>query len=311
MDFSFKCIWNEKYHSDAITSISNCKNNKSLFASSSRDKTILIWKVEDEESDKMVIALKRLKGHSHFVSCVKLSNNGDFCISSSWDNSLRLWDLMSAKTLRTLNGHKKSVLSVSFSEDERQIISCSRDCTIRIWNTVGECKKTLIDKGSSSWICNVILITNRNDEIISSNWDGEINLWNLRESKIQKKLIGHKNYVKELAISPDGSLCASGGGDKSIILWDLNEGKHLYSLEINDRIVSITFSPNHYWLTIGSYTKIMIWDLETKKMIFEYSLNDTVHDKIKAGKIYSLFWDNAGSKVIIGTIDGLIKILKY
>jgi hypothetical protein len=28
------------------------------------------------------------------------------------------------------------------------------------------------------------------------------------------------------------------------MLWDLNEGKHLYSLEANDNIHALVFSPN-------------------------------------------------------------------
>uniref|UniRef100_A0A7S0E900 Guanine nucleotide-binding protein subunit beta-like protein n=1 Tax=Hanusia phi TaxID=3032 RepID=A0A7S0E900_9CRYP len=311
MELSIKCIWNEKYHSEAITSITNCRNNTNMFGSCSRDKTILIWKLEQEENEKLIVAIKRLKGHSHFVSCIKLSNNGDFCISSSWDCSVRLWDVISGKAVRRFDGHKKSVLSVSFSDDERQIISCSRDSTIKVWNTIGECKKTLSDKNSSSWICIARLINNKNEELISSNWDGEINLWNINENKILRKLLGHKNYVNELAISPDGSLCASGGGDNNIILWDLNEGKHLYSLEISDRIVSITFSPNHYWLIIGSNTKILIWDLETKKMIFEYFLINKDSTFNNTEKICSLFWDSNSSTIITGSQGGYIKILKF
>ena len=32
-------------------------------------------------------------------------------------------------------------------------------------------------------------------------------------------------------MSPDGSLCASGGKDAKAMLWDLNDGKHLYTLD--------------------------------------------------------------------------------
>merc|ERR1719369_1891061 len=36
-------------------------------------------------------------------------------------------------------------------------------------------------------------------------------------------------------MSPDGSLCASGGKDAKAMLWDLNDGKHLYTLDHQGR----------------------------------------------------------------------------
>ena len=46
--------------------------------------------------------------------------------------------------------------------------------------------------------------------------------------KLKINFIGHTGYVNSVAISPDGSLCASGGKDGCAILWDLNEGKHAF-----------------------------------------------------------------------------------
>ena len=50
-------------------------------------------------------------------------------------------------------------------------------------------------------------------------------------------------------MSPDGSLCASGGKDSKAMLWDLNDGKHLYTLDHADTINALTFSPNRCGLT--------------------------------------------------------------
>ena len=55
---------------------------------------------------------------------------------SSWDGTLRLWDLSSGETTRSFIGHEKDVLSVAFSADNRHIVSGSRDKTLRLWNTL-------------------------------------------------------------------------------------------------------------------------------------------------------------------------------
>ena len=53
------------------------------------------------------IPKRRLNGHSHFVSDVVISSDGQFCLSGSWDGTLRLWDLASGNTTRRFIGHTK------------------------------------------------------------------------------------------------------------------------------------------------------------------------------------------------------------
>jgi guanine nucleotide-binding protein subunit beta-2-like 1 protein len=48
------------------------------------------------------------------------------------------------------------------------------------------------------------------------------------------------------------------------MLWDLNDGKHLYSLEAGDVVNALVFSPNRYWLCAATASGIKIFDLESK-----------------------------------------------
>lgn len=43
------------------------------------------------------------------------------------------------------------------------------------------------------------------------------------------------------------------------MLWDLNEGKHLYTLDSGDTINALCFSPNRYWLCAATGPSIKIW----------------------------------------------------
>ena len=51
---------------------------------------------------------------------------------------------------------------------------------------------------------------------------------------------GHTGYINSVTISPDGSLCASGGKDGVTMLWELSDGKHLYSLEAGDVVNALS-----------------------------------------------------------------------
>jgi len=111
--------------------------------------------------------------HPTGPDCVQvISSDGAYALSSSWDKTLRLWELATGNTTRTFVGHTNDVLSVSFSADNRQIVSGSRDKTIKLWNTLGDCKFTITDKGHTEWVSCVRFSPNpQNPVIVSAGWD--------------------------------------------------------------------------------------------------------------------------------------------
>ncbi len=60
--------------------------------------------------------------------------------------------------------------------------------------------------------------------------------------------------------------------DGKAMLWDLNEGKHLYTLpETNHVINQLSFSPNRYWLcaAVGPYVRIWVCLLLSRLVFFK------------------------------------------
>lgn len=113
-------------HKGWVTAIATSAENPDLLVTASRDKTLIVWSLSRNE-EQMGYPKRILKGHSHFVSDVTLSSDGQFALSSSWDKELRLWDLNTGSTTRRFVGHTGDVLSCSFSADNRQITSSGRD----------------------------------------------------------------------------------------------------------------------------------------------------------------------------------------
>jgi len=252
-----------------------------------------------------------LRGHSHYVEDVVISKDGHFALSASWDGELRLWDLNYGTTSRRFVGHKKDITSVAFSADNRQIVSGSRDKTIRLWNTLGECKFTIEDGGHTDWVSCVQFSPNAsNPVIVSAGWDKVVKVWTLvEEFKLKKTLVGHTGYINSVTVSPDGSLCASGGKDGTAMLWDLNEGKHLYSLDAGDIINALVFSPNRYWLCAGTNQGIKIWDLESKAIVSDISSQSDGFSSKSQANCLSLAWSADGSTLFAGYTDSVIRVL--
>ena len=83
--------------------------------------------------------LVSMEGHRNTVSCIastilptetgKLS----LCIvSSSWDGTLKSWDLDSTGVLKTFDGHTDKVVSIALTLDGQYAVSGSADETVRL-----------------------------------------------------------------------------------------------------------------------------------------------------------------------------------
>jgi len=300
-----------KGHSERVTSLSISEKNPEVLVTCSRDKSALLWNIKYGQNVELK-PIKRLNGHSHFISDVKVSSDGQFCITGSWDKTIRLWDLNSGKNLTKFIGHTKEVFTISLSNDGRHIASGSADGMIKIWNSLGHCKESLKDPSGSNWISIVKFLPNPEPLILSCSWDGIIRIWNVSKKSIETKLFGHKGYIFCSTVSPDGSLCASGGKDGIIILWDLQEGKHLYFLNAGGNIINLEFSPNRYWLSAITTGGLTIWDLEFKSQIEETRKNTwSPKDENSISFPISSTWSPDGSILLVGQHDGSIKLFKF
>jgi guanine nucleotide-binding protein subunit beta-2-like 1 protein len=296
-------------HTNWVTQITTTPQFPDMILSASRDKTLIQWRLTREESN-YGMPFKTLKGHSHFISDVVMSSDGQFALSGSWDKTLRLWDLSTSKSTRMFKGHNKDVLSVAFSADNRQIVSGSRDKGIKLWNTLGVCKYTIQDEGHTDWVSCVRFSPNTSNPIIvSSSWDKKVKVWNLTNCKLKTNHFGHGGFLNCVTVSPDGSLCASGGKDGNAMLWDLNEGKHLYTLDGGGEINALCFSPNRYWLCAATGPSIKIWDLEGKVVVDELRQEViSTGSKAQPPQCTCLAWSADGQTLFAGYTDNLIRV---
>lgn len=293
-----------------------------------------MWDITREGGETVGYAKRALRGHNHFVSDVVISSDGQFALSGSWDATLRLWEIESGictrrfigcicgykktdekkaekcKNCASFTGHSKDILSVAFSSDNRQIVSGSRDRTLKLWNTLGKCQYTIHEDGHTEWVsCVRFSPSPTAPVIVSAGWDKLVKVWSLENCKLRTNLVGHTMYLNTVTVSPDGSLCASGGKDGTAMLWDLTEGKQLYKLEAHAIINSLVFSPNRYWLVAATTSNIKIWDLESKLQVAELRPDFPALGKNAQTPFCTcLAWSHDGADLYAGYTDNVIRV---
>ncbi len=73
---------------------------------------------------------------------------------------------------------------------------------------------------------------------------------------------GHKNFVLEVAVTPDGRLAVSGSLDKTARVWDLSSGKCISILKHPKEILGVAVTPDGRLAVSGCYdNKVRVWDL--------------------------------------------------
>ena len=73
-----------------------------------------------------------------------------------------------------------------------------------------------------------------------------------RLAKNSPPCVGHELFVWSVAFSPDGTRLASGSGDETVRLWDVETGEEIATLRGHEHFVySVAFSPDGTRLASG------------------------------------------------------------
>lgn len=291
-------------HTDEITAISCPLTTDSdvKLISSSRDRTLIAWNGSTSSGDPLE---RRLEGQSDIVSDVVISHCGGYAISASLSNSLRIWRLADGETVADLEGHSEEVNSVTCSADTRVIVSGCRDGTMKVWNVKGICHYTMVGHTDSVNSVRFCLSDTKKIPagiIVSGSSDGTVKVW--EEFTCVHTLKGHQGAVKAIAISFDGSLCASGGDDSTVIIWDLHEGSFFREFECHAPVRHVCFSPSRHWVCVAAGSKAKVFDLGSNSFIAEL----TATDKAGEPRCTCAAWSADGSVLYVGFSDSTIRV---
>jgi WD40 repeat protein len=208
----------------------------------------------------LIIALLAVKGHTAFLTSVAFSPDGKYVVTASGDNTVRIWDVSTAKTVLVLQGHAGWVTSAVFSPDGTRIATTSGDTTARVWDAdTGKELASFI--GHRALVSSAIF--SQDGTRVLTGGDTTARIWNAATGKEQLVFVGHTGGVNSAAFSADGRRVATASADGTARLWDAKTGKVLAEARGETGILhSVVFSPDgQYIFTSSGDGTARIWDV--------------------------------------------------
>lgn len=315
-----------------------------MFVSADKNGEIRVW---DPKSGKQIG--QAMNGHRKWVTflCFEplhLTGNNlpSRLASSSKDQTVRIWNVITGQCETVISGHLDSVECVKWG-GTGLLYTASRDRTIKVWDVDGHGRsqqklvRTLSGHGhrvnSLALSCDYVLRTGgfqlgedapssvemakekalaryntvvgtEGEKLVSASDDFTLFMWSPTTGKAPiQRLTGHQQLVNHIAFSPDGRFFASASFDKKVKLWCGKTGTF-----INTFIGHVSAVYQLAWSADSNYIVSASKDSTLKLW--------SVKDAKKAiytlpgheDEVYALDWSPNGTQVASGSKDRTIKV---
>ncbi|MEL6746739.1 MAG: c-type cytochrome [Pseudomonadota bacterium] len=202
-------------------------------------------------------AVDRLTGHGGPVRAISVSPDGREIVTSSFDNTVGVWDGKTLAHKRWLEPHDAAANAALHLPSGRAIISAGDDFKLRRWapgSAARGAAASVVLQGHRGKVMG--LAATSDDLLASAGWDGWVGLWSgvqNGEGDAPFFLTGHRAAVNDVAFARSGKTLYSASADGTVRAWRVADRQQLrieakHGFGINKLIVG----PGDAWLAYGA-----------------------------------------------------------
>lgn len=280
-----------------------------LLITGGRDKRILIWRLSPPEGDArgqpIGEPLLALTGHGHFISDLALTKDNLHLFSTSWDRTLRHWDVKNGKCISTFVGQGKEMTSVALSLDYRKVFTAGLENSLALWNIKGMLMENSERCNHDDWVSKVRYSPSiKNEYLVSAGWDGRLKVW-VGNFQIKNSFPAHEGPITALDVAFNGLFIATGGRDQYVRIWSLKGFQEPHQVvKCNEPINGIAFSTHMRIFAVATNKKILVYSLDPAAKEPNFSV------ELQRGqrKFSSVAWSLDGKHLFCGCGNGDIVV---
>ncbi len=279
-------------HSAPVTSVAFDRRGSRL-ASSSRDRTILVWNVAD------LAPMLLITDRTSSILSVAWNPTDQTLGAGSEDGRVVLWRADDGSSEATLGRQSRwAVQEVAFTHDGRSIVGASDDNRAWSWDLETQTAESL--QGHLSGVTSVDTDPT-GLRAVTACFDRSAIVWDLRDRAALTVLAGHTSTVHRARYSSDGKRVITASADGTARIWPMTDSAGVFTRQSPPSMASRARpSPDGSKLALAQSDEIAVFDSQNGDELARLACNGSLP--------VSVGFDENGTRIVAAMADGSARL---
>ncbi|MEM7118462.1 MAG: BTAD domain-containing putative transcriptional regulator [Chloroflexota bacterium] len=268
--------WRTDAHNASVLDIAASPDQRTLLSAGADG--VVHWRVLETG-----VSLTRFAAHTKdgktAVHCVAFSPDGQTAVSGDGNGRLFWWHLETGNILQQLQAHEGIIWDVAFLPSGESVLTAGADKVMHRWQLATGSLEQTYAQHRGGVTCLAIHANGR--LALSASEDQSLVLWEIGSGQLVRQMghtikyvaqqvikRGHVGTVWGVAFHPQENSAISVAMDRSVIIWDLAEGRVSNYFQFDVSLLDLDISPDgNYALLATLSSQVCLYDLQRNQIV--------------------------------------------